>query len=128
MGTVDRIGLPGKDSRVDQTDLVGFRQGFYGCLSGWGDALFELCDAVLCSPVPVGSVPSISLEPVFRRSHGSLHKALAGGTIDTDRFRRLLVESRPPQWPAVFAVDVSMWDRCDAETRCHAPLLSTTRG
>lgn len=52
--------------------LVGFRDALYGCLSGWGDALFELCDAALCAGAPVGSVPSLSLEPVFRRSHGSL--------------------------------------------------------
>ena len=101
---------------VAAADLAVFRRSFYGCLTGWGDALFELCDSVLCSPAPVGSVPALSLEPVFRRSHGSLYKALAGGQIDTDRLRRLLVESRPSQWPAVFAVDASTWDRCDAET------------
>ena len=101
---------------VAAADLAVFRRSFYGCLTGWGDALFELCDSVLCSPTPVGSVPALSLEPVFRRSHGSLYKALAGGQIDTDRLRRLLVESRPSQWPAVFAVDASTWDRCDAET------------
>ena len=101
---------------VDQCNLIGFRRRFYDCLDRWGDALFELCDAVLCSPTPVGSVPSLSLEPVFRRSHGSLYKALANGTIDADRFRELLVEARPQHWPAVFAIDASTWDRCDAET------------
>jgi hypothetical protein len=60
--------------------LAGFRRSFHECLSPWGDALFELCDAVLCSPAPVGSVPSLSLEPVFRRSHGSLYKALSNST------------------------------------------------
>jgi len=76
---------------------------------------FELCDAALCVPAPVGSVPSLSLEPVFRRSHGSLYKALAKGRIDDDRLRKLLVANRPPHWPMVFAVDASTWDRCDAE-------------
>ncbi len=28
----------------------------------------------------------------------------------------MLVEHRPPHWPAVLAVDASTWDRCDAET------------
>ena len=117
MQTGDGTGLPGNvGGDVGQRELIGFRRRFYDCLNGWGDALFELCDAVLCSPTPVGSVPSLSLEPVLRRSHGSLYKALAGGMIDTDRFRRLLVESRPQHWPAVFAVDASTWDRCDAET------------
>ncbi|MDQ6798408.1 MAG: transposase, partial [Actinomycetota bacterium] len=71
---------------------------------------------VLCAPAPVGSVPSLSLEPVFRRSHGSLYKALAHGSIDTDWLRRALVAHRPAGWPPVFAVDASTWDRCDAET------------
>ena len=96
--------------------LVGFRAEFHNCLFAWADALFELCDAVLCAPAPVGSVPSLSLEPVFRRSHGSLYKALAHGRIDTDWLRRSLVAHRPAGWPPVFAVDASTWDRCDAET------------
>jgi hypothetical protein len=58
----------------------------------------------------------LSLEPEFRRSHGSLYKALANGAIDTDRLDRLLVTHRPADWPNVFAVDASTWDRCDAET------------
>jgi DDE superfamily endonuclease len=99
-----------------KTALIGFRRALHGCLTRWGDALFELIDAALCSPSPVGSVPSLSLEPVFRRSHGSLYKALAKGRIDVERLRRLLIASRPRNWPAVFAVDASTWERCDAET------------
>lgn len=101
--------LPGPD------ELVEFREALYGCVTRWGDALFELCDAGLCSSGPVGSVPSLSLEPEFTRSHGSLYKALARGRIDADRLRRLLVDTRPCAWPLVFAVDASVWDRCDAE-------------
>jgi hypothetical protein len=97
------------------TELRGFRSSLRHCLSPWGDALFELADATLCSPSPVGSVPALSLEPVFRRSHGSLYKALDRGRIDEDRLRRLLVARRPEGWPLVFAVDASTWDRCDAE-------------
>jgi hypothetical protein len=96
--------------------LTEFRVGFYSCLTSWGDTLFELCDATLTSTSPVASVPTLSLEPVFRRSHGSLYKALADGIIDTDRLRQLLIANRPKQWPAIFAVDASTWDRCDAET------------
>lgn len=96
--------------------LVGFRAALHGCLTGWGDALFELCDAALTVPAPVGSVPSLSLEPEFRRSHGSLYKALARGSIDAERLRGILVAHRPAGWPAVFAVDASTWARCDAET------------
>ena len=96
--------------------VVEFRQGLYSCFTRWADALFELCDAALCAPGAVGSVPTLSLEPEFTRSHGSLYKALAEGRVDEDRLRRLLVAHRPGDWPAVFAVDASVWERCDAET------------
>jgi hypothetical protein len=96
--------------------LRGFRQARYGCLTGWADALFELSDAVLCSPGPVSSVPMLSLEPTFRRGHGSLYKALTRGSLDDDRLRDTLVAHRPADWPAIFAVDASSWPRCDAET------------
>jgi hypothetical protein len=56
------------------------------------------------------------LQPVFRRSHPSLYKALARGGIDAERLREVLVEHRPADWPEVFAVDASTWERCDAET------------
>jgi len=96
-------------------ELIDFRRALHHCLSPWGDALFELCDAALCSSAPVGSVPSLSLEPEFRRSHGSLYKSLADGSLDEVRLRQLLVDHRPKEWPLVFAVDASTWDRCDAE-------------
>lgn len=116
MSMGDRMGEGSRADTAAATALVDFREGFYGCLTSWGDALFELADATLCSPAPVGSVPSLSLEPVFRRSHGSLYKALALGRIDEEALRSLLVAHRPARWPTVFAVDASTWDRCDAET------------
>jgi hypothetical protein len=105
----------------DDTDdtwqrLRGFRRDFHGALTGWADAAFELTDAALCAPAPVSSVPTLSLEPVFRRSHGSLYKALDRGEVDAEAMRDLLVAHRPREWPLVFAVDASTWARCDAET------------
>ncbi|HZD66045.1 MAG TPA: NF041680 family putative transposase [Acidimicrobiales bacterium] len=97
-------------------DLVEFRACLYRCFPSWGDALFELGDALLGAPGAVGSVPALSLEPVFRRSHGSLYKALARGDIDAEAMRALLVATRPQSWPLVFAVDASTWERPDAET------------
>jgi hypothetical protein len=41
---------------------------------------------------------------------------LARGRIETERLRDLLVSSLPPADPLVFAVDVTTWPRCDAET------------
>jgi DDE superfamily endonuclease len=102
-------------TRGEDGGLAEFRRGFYSCCTRWGDALFELTDTALCASGPVGSVPSLSLEPEFTRSHGSLYKALAHGRIDDDRLRRLLVATCPGDWPMVFAVDASTWDRCDAE-------------
>ena len=95
-------------------ELRGFRAELYATFSSWGDALFELCDAALCAGA-ISSVPALSLEPAFRRSHGSLYKALARGAIDTERQRQLVVARRPQDWPLVFAVDASVWERCDAE-------------
>jgi hypothetical protein len=104
------------DDEGHKSELRDFRAGLYASLTRWGDALFELCDATLCEPGSVGSVPALSLEPVFRRSHGSLYKALARGELDEDSLRRALLTHRPRLWPPVFAVDASVWDRCDAET------------
>ena len=105
------------DAAVDAAvALHGFRHAIYGCLTSWADALFELSDAVLCAPGPVVSVPTLSLEPTFRRSHGSLYKALVRGSLDADRLRDTLVAHRPVDWPAIFAVDASSWPRCEAET------------
>lgn len=95
--------------------LRNFRAGFHGCFTGWADAGFELTDAVACAPTPVSSIPVLSLEPAFRRSHGSLYKALSRGGIDPDAVRDLLLAHRPETWPLVFAVDASTWARCDAE-------------
>jgi len=101
-------------NRGDHEQLEAFRSAFYGSLTRWPDALFELADAALCVPGAVGSMPALSLEPEFSRSHGSLYKALAVGRVDAERLRRLLVAHRPAG-PAVFAVDASVWERCDAE-------------
>src|SRR3712207_969966 len=96
-----------------------FRDSFYRCLDRRADALFELTDAILTA----GSVPSpphLSLAPVHRRSWGSLYAALGMGRIDEGDLRRLL--SRHPLGdgtlgaPSIYAVDVSVWARCDAET------------
>ena len=120
---VDILSVMNRQSSADQGTererrggaLVEFRSDLRSCCTRWGDSLFELADATLCAPASVGSVPRLSLEPEFRRSHGSLYKALTKGRIDEDRLRSLLVAHRPGVWPPVFAVDASTWDRCDAE-------------
>jgi hypothetical protein len=58
----------------------------------------------------------VSLEAPHRRGWGSLYAALWRGRTDAEALRELLVRhplagSETP----VYAVDVSVWDRCDAE-------------
>lgn len=71
---------------------------------------------MLCTPGPVVSVPMLSLEGEFRRSHGSLYKALDDGHISFDALKSLLIANLPDAERRVFAVDASTWARCDAET------------
>lgn len=104
-----------KPQRVSTVKLITFRQSFYRLLHSWSDALFETCDAILEGSKPVSSTPELSLESIFRRSHGSLYKALRKGSVDDVAMRELLVAHRPVDWPLVFAVDASTWERCDAE-------------
>ena len=95
--------------------LGTFRRSFYECLHRRADALFELTDALLTAdalPSPV----HLSLEAPHRRGWGSLYAALWRGRIDAEALRELLVRhplagSSTP----VYAVDMSVWDRCDAE-------------
>jgi DDE superfamily endonuclease len=98
--------------------LRGFRNSFYRCLDRRADALFELPDALLTA----GSVPSpphLSPAAVHRRGWGSLYAALSMGRIDEGALRDLLsqhtLQHRGSSDPPIYAVDVSVWPRCDAE-------------
>ena len=124
---VERRGAAGDDAAAGRSvgPLVAFRGALYDCLTARRDALFELCDAVLCSDGPVTSVAELSLCPVFRRGHGALYDGLAEGGLDADLLRDALVAALPEGLPLMFAVDVSAYPRPDAEcspdrTHCHA--------
>jgi hypothetical protein len=98
-------------------DLSGFRQWFYGCLTGRADALFELVDAVLCASGPVASLAELSLTPEHRRGHGGGYDAINHGRIEIDRLRTTLAGLPVPRAAngrIVLAVDVSHWLRPDA--------------
>ena len=95
--------------------LRAFRRSFYECFHRRRDALFELAEAILTAEV-IPSPVHLSLQPSHRRGWGSLYDALSRGRIDAQALRRLLA-GHPlagSQTP-VYAVDVSVWDRCDAE-------------
>jgi hypothetical protein len=91
-----RAGVAATTSASSMAKLAEFRGGWYDCLTVRADALFELTDAVLSAPT-VTSLPYLSLEPVFRRSWGSLYDALATGRIDAERVGELLVAAGPPE-------------------------------
>ena len=100
--------------------LQSFRHYLYDCLYPRSDALFELTDAILTANAAVPSPAHLSLQAPHRRGWGSLYAALRRGWIDAEALRELL--ARHPlagcsaDQPPVYAVDVSVWPRCDAET------------
>lgn len=102
--------------------LKGFRTALYGCATRRADAWFELVDALLATERLV-SLPHLSLEPVHRRGHGSLYAALRHGQVQAERLREVLA-THLPAGPPVFAVDPTVWPRCDAE--CSPGRGSTT--
>lgn len=117
MVSVDRVSRVDQVGRCDGSGrLRAFRSDWYGCLTRRADALFALADALLCIDGPVSCLPRLSLEPVFGRGWGSVYAALARGGVDELAARQLLVAHRPATCPPVFAVDTSVWVRCDAET------------
>ena len=59
--------------------LAWFRGELYRCLAKRPDALFEVCDAVLCRPERVHMLAELSLEPECRRGHGAVYDALNVG-------------------------------------------------
>ena len=116
---------PGDTTRVEDLQrLTRFRQGFAGCLTRRADALFEACEAVLCAGGPVSSLAGLSTELVFHRGHGALYDGLACGKVDEGALGQLLATTWVPadKGPLKVAIDVSAWERPDAETspqRCH---------
>ena len=98
--------------------LATFRDDVYAAFGARRDALFDLLDALLTAGV-VPSPVHLSLVPAHRRGHGSLYAALAGGEISAAAVERLLATLPLPledDQAAIYAVDGSVWPRCDAET------------
>jgi hypothetical protein len=121
------ISVPDAGCAGELGRLSAFRRAFYNCVRRRADALFELCDAVLCADGPVGTLVGLSLAAEHRRGHGALYDAVNAGRIDVERLRRELAGLPLPRDGAeriVLAVDVSNWLRPDAATApdrsfCH---------
>jgi len=95
--------------------------------------LCELCDTLLTTG-SVPSLPLLSMQPQQRRRWGSLYDALAAGLISNRTLEHLLTRHPLAGGEPIYAVDVSVWPRCDAETRperalyYHAPRLAPLGG
>ena len=95
-------------------DLRTFRSELYGCFVRRADALFELVDALLAAG-SLPSLPHLSLVSLHRRGWGSVYDALAAGWFDPDALRGAMAKRPLAGGRRIYAVDVSVWPRCDAE-------------
>ena len=96
--------------------LSAFRQELHASLGRRDDALFELCDAILTAGT-VSSLVHLTLAPAHRRGWGSFYAALSKGGLDEGALCELLMRHPLDDDLAcrqVFAVDHSVWPRCDA--------------
>jgi DDE superfamily endonuclease len=115
---------PGLGGGADQADrarglLAGFREELYRCLTGRGDALMGLADAVLCGEGRVSDLAHLSLVPESGRGHGALYDGLGAGRVEVGRLRRAVAGLPLPRWPdgrIRLAMDVTAWLRPDAVT------------
>jgi hypothetical protein len=79
------------------------------------DAQFEIRDAVLTASA-IESPVHVRLAPFFHRKWGSISDALNTGTMDQGAMERGVAQYPLNPGPAWYAVDASVWPRCDAET------------
>jgi len=95
--------------------LSAFRASAYAAFGRRRDALFELCDTLLATG-PTSSLPLLSVQPLHQRRWGSLYGALADGQVSSRSLEQLLANHPLAGGEPIYAVDVSVWPRCDAET------------
>jgi hypothetical protein len=98
----------------DLETLRAFRTALYDCFGRRADALCEIGDALLAAEVVV-SLPHLSLQVPHRRGWGSVYDALTEGRLDVDALRTTLAQQPATDGQPVYAVDLSVWPRCDAE-------------
>jgi hypothetical protein len=94
--------------------LRAFRQQVSTLCGCRRDALFELLDALLTAPA-IETPAHLSLVPSCQRGWSSVYDALTAGTLDLPALETLVGAYPLPSEPAWYAVDVSVWPRCDAE-------------
>lgn len=60
-------------------EVSHFRSELYACLTARGDALFELCDALLCTEGSVRALVDLALAPEHRRGHEVVRSSRSHG-------------------------------------------------
>jgi DDE superfamily endonuclease len=96
-------------------ELRALRHQVYPLFGCRRDALFELLDALLAAS-SIETPAHLSLVPSCQRGWGSLYDALNAGTMDLERLEQLIASYPLASDTAWYAVDASVWPRCDAET------------
>src|SRR5262245_45485047 len=84
----------------------------FGCRR---DALFALLDTLLRAP-SIETPAHLSLLRGCRRGWSSLYDARSAGTMDVGQLEALIASYPLAPETAWYAVDASVWPRCDAET------------
>jgi hypothetical protein len=102
-------------STPELEELRAFRHQVYTRFGCRRDALFELVDATLTAPA-IETPAHLSLVPSCQRRWGSLYEALNAGTMDVPPLEALIASYPLATETAWYAVDASVWPRCDAET------------
>src|SRR5699024_9259083 len=106
------MSLPHPPSTVEPLSALSrFRTEFHACLTTRQDALFQVCEALVCSPTPVPPRAQLPLQPERHRGHRSAYAARKQGRLDTDRRGRHLPALPLPRFHGrlVLACDISPW-------------------
>jgi DDE superfamily endonuclease len=96
-------------------ELRAFRAHVYPLFGCRRDALFELLDALLTAP-SIETPAHLSLAPSCQRGWGSLYDALSAGTMELTQLEQLIASYPLSSESTWYALDASVWPRCDAET------------
>src|SRR5712692_7341080 len=109
-----------QNNTTSRNRLVEFRLQVYASFTFRADALFELVDGLLQSPI-LRSAVEVSQSPLFRRRFASVYDALTNGKIDPAALRQALVAAEPAEaltvaGYAVYVVDTTIAPRPDAAT------------
>jgi hypothetical protein len=106
--------------------LKQVRQHTYESFERGADALFNLCDALLCED-QARSLPELSQSPCFERTWPSLYQALADGKINETKLReawmKALLADIPRGKTIWISVDASSIPRPEAETSADRGII-----